>query len=178
MDALDRRLLTTIIEKFDGGPVGIESLAAAIGEERGTLEDVVEPFLIQRGLLDAHGARPHGHAAGLPALRPARCRSAAARRCRCSRMPHVSAFDWPVRVYYEDTDAGGVVYHTGYICVTSSAARTEWLRALGYSQARLAEESRLLFTVVDHDASDFRKPARLDDLLTVRTRVRLGGGAR
>ncbi|MGC4027994.1 MAG: Holliday junction branch migration DNA helicase RuvB [Steroidobacteraceae bacterium] len=51
MDALDRRLLTTIIEKFDGGPVGIESLAAAIGEERGTLEDVVEPFLIQKGLL-------------------------------------------------------------------------------------------------------------------------------
>jgi Holliday junction DNA helicase RuvB len=51
MDALDRRFLTTIMEKFDGGPVGIESLAAAIGEERGTLEDVVEPFLIQRGLL-------------------------------------------------------------------------------------------------------------------------------
>ncbi len=51
MDALDRRLLATIIEKFDGGPVGIESLAAAIGEERGTLEDVVEPFLIQKGLL-------------------------------------------------------------------------------------------------------------------------------
>jgi Holliday junction DNA helicase RuvB len=51
MDALDRRLLATIIEKFDGGPVGVESLAVAIGEERGTLEDVVEPFLIQRGLL-------------------------------------------------------------------------------------------------------------------------------
>jgi holliday junction DNA helicase RuvB len=51
MDALDRRLLATIVEKFDGGPVGIESLAAAIGEERGTLEDVVEPFLIQRGLI-------------------------------------------------------------------------------------------------------------------------------
>ena len=51
MDALDRRLLATIVEKFDGGPVGIESLAASIGEERGTLEDVVEPFLIQRGLL-------------------------------------------------------------------------------------------------------------------------------
>jgi holliday junction DNA helicase RuvB len=51
MDALDRRLLSIIVEHFDGGPVGIESLAAAIGEERGTLEDVVEPFLIQRGLL-------------------------------------------------------------------------------------------------------------------------------
>jgi Holliday junction DNA helicase RuvB len=50
-DTLDRKLLTTIIEKFDGGPVGIESLAAAIGEERGTLEDVIEPFLIQQGFL-------------------------------------------------------------------------------------------------------------------------------
>ena len=51
LDALDRRLLFAIMEKFDGGPVGVESLAAAIGEERGTLEDVVEPFLIQSGFL-------------------------------------------------------------------------------------------------------------------------------
>jgi Holliday junction DNA helicase RuvB len=50
-DALDRKLLTTIIDKFEGGPVGIDSLAAAIGEERGTLEDVIEPFLIQQGFL-------------------------------------------------------------------------------------------------------------------------------
>ena len=50
-DTLDRKLLTTIIEKFDGGPAGIESIAAAIGEERGTLEDVIEPFLIQQGFL-------------------------------------------------------------------------------------------------------------------------------
>ena len=50
-DTLDRKLLTTIIERFDGGPVGIDSLAAAIGEERGTLEDVIEPFLIQQGFL-------------------------------------------------------------------------------------------------------------------------------
>jgi holliday junction DNA helicase RuvB len=50
-DALDRRLLQTIIEKFDGGPVGIESIAAAIGEERGTIEDVLEPYLIQQGFM-------------------------------------------------------------------------------------------------------------------------------
>jgi holliday junction DNA helicase RuvB len=50
-DVMDRRLLLTIIEKFDGGPVGVDSLAAAIGEERGTIEDVLEPFLIQQGLL-------------------------------------------------------------------------------------------------------------------------------
>ena len=50
-DALDRRLLTLIIENFDGGPVGVESLAAALSEERGTIEDVLEPFLIQQGYL-------------------------------------------------------------------------------------------------------------------------------
>jgi len=50
-DDLDRRLLKTIIESFDGGPVGVESLAAALSEERGTLEDVIEPFLIQQGYL-------------------------------------------------------------------------------------------------------------------------------
>ena len=50
-DTLDRKLLTTVIDKFDGGPVGIDSIAAAVGEERGTLEDVIEPFLIQQGCL-------------------------------------------------------------------------------------------------------------------------------
>jgi len=50
-DHMDRRLLMTIIEKFDGGPVGIDSLAAAISEERDTIEDVLEPFLIQQGFI-------------------------------------------------------------------------------------------------------------------------------
>ena len=50
-DTLDRKFLLTIMERFDGGPVGIDSIAAAVGEERGTLEDVVEPFLIQQGFL-------------------------------------------------------------------------------------------------------------------------------
>ena len=50
-DNMDRRLLLTIMQKFDGGPVGVDSLAAAIGEERGTIEDVVEPFLIQQGFM-------------------------------------------------------------------------------------------------------------------------------
>ncbi|HEY5851180.1 MAG TPA: Holliday junction branch migration DNA helicase RuvB [Lysobacter sp.] len=50
-DELDRRMLKIIIESFDGGPVGVESLAAALSEERGTLEDVIEPYLIQQGYL-------------------------------------------------------------------------------------------------------------------------------
>lgn len=50
-DLMDRKLLLTIMQKFDGGPVGIDSLAAALSEERGTIEDVLEPFLIQQGYL-------------------------------------------------------------------------------------------------------------------------------
>ena len=50
-DELDRRMLGIIIDAFDGGPVGVESLAAALSEERGTLEDVIEPYLIQQGFL-------------------------------------------------------------------------------------------------------------------------------
>ena len=50
-DELDRRLLRTIVDSFDGGPVGVDSLAAALSEERGTLEDVIEPYLIQQGYL-------------------------------------------------------------------------------------------------------------------------------
>jgi len=50
-DPMDRRLMLAIIEKFDGGPVGVESLSAALGEERGTIEDVIEPYLIQQGFI-------------------------------------------------------------------------------------------------------------------------------
>ncbi len=51
LDVMDRKLLEAVIQKFDGGPVGVENLAAAIGEERDTIEDVLEPFLIQQGYL-------------------------------------------------------------------------------------------------------------------------------
>jgi len=61
LDHMDRRLLLAVIEKFDGGPVGVESLAAAIGEERGTIEDVLEPYLIQQGFLMR---TPRGRMAG------------------------------------------------------------------------------------------------------------------
>lgn len=50
-DHMDHKLLKTVIEKFDGGPVGVDSIAAAISEERGTIEDVIEPYLIQQGFL-------------------------------------------------------------------------------------------------------------------------------
>jgi Holliday junction DNA helicase RuvB len=78
-DTMDRKFLLTVIEKFDGGPVGIESLAAAIGEERGTLEDVIEPFLIQEGFLQrtSRGRIATRNAYQHFGLEPARARPAA-----------------------------------------------------------------------------------------------------
>ena len=76
LDLLDRNLLLAIMNKFDGGPVGIDSIAAAIGEERGTIEDVIEPYLIQQGFLMR---TPRGRMATKTAWRhlgldmPARC---------------------------------------------------------------------------------------------------------
>jgi Holliday junction DNA helicase RuvB len=51
LDVMDRKLLETVLDKFAGGPVGVDNLSAAIGEERDTIEDVLEPFLIQHGFL-------------------------------------------------------------------------------------------------------------------------------
>jgi len=66
LDLMDRRLLLAVIEKFSGGPVGVESLAAAIGEERDTIEDVLEPYLIQQGYLQR---TPRGRMATMAAFR-------------------------------------------------------------------------------------------------------------
>jgi Holliday junction DNA helicase RuvB len=63
---MDRKLLLAVLEKFGGGPVGLDSLAAAIGEERDTIEDVLEPYLIQQGYLQR---TPRGRMATLSASR-------------------------------------------------------------------------------------------------------------
>ena len=72
LDLMDRKLLLAVIDKFAGGPVGIDNLAAAVGEERDTLEDVVEPYLIQQGMLQRTPRGPGGGVRGLPALRAGR----------------------------------------------------------------------------------------------------------
>ena len=72
-------------------------------------------------------------------------------------------FSWPVRVYWEDTDAGGVVYHATYLRFLERA-RSEWLRAHGVAQQRLREEHGVLFVVADMQVK-FLAPARLDDVL-------------
>lgn len=66
LDVMDRKLLLFVIEKFDGGPVGIESLAAAVGEERDTIEDIIEPYLMQQGFLMR---TPRGRTATLQAYK-------------------------------------------------------------------------------------------------------------
>jgi acyl-CoA thioester hydrolase len=82
----------------------------------------------------------------------------------------------PVRVYYEDTDAGGIVYHANYLKF-AERARSEWVRALGLDQKRLREE-RGLIIVVRRMEVDFLRPALYDDLLEVTTTLRGLGGAR
>lgn len=57
LDRVDRNILVTIIEKFGGGPVGLDTLAASIGEDAGTIEDVYEPYLLMKGLIGPHAAR-------------------------------------------------------------------------------------------------------------------------
>ena len=75
------------------------------------------------------------------------------------------AFSWPVRVYYEDTDTGGVVYYANYLKFFERA-RTEWLRSFGLNQDKLAQQEGLIF-VVRRATLEFVRPARLDDLLEV-----------
>ncbi len=81
----------------------------------------------------------------------------------------MQTFSWPVRVYYEDTDCGAVVYYANYLKFMERA-RTEWLRTIGCEQDDLARVAKLAF-VVREVALDYRVPARLNDLLEVRTRV-------
>ena len=74
-------------------------------------------------------------------------------------------FAWPARIYWEDTDAGGVVYYANYLKFMERA-RTEWLRSIGIEQSELARTHGLVFAVV-HVEANYRRPARYDDLLQV-----------
>lgn len=78
---------------------------------------------------------------------------------------HTTAY----RVYYEDTDAGGIVYHTNYLKF-AERARKEWLRSLGFDQSKLMLEEQILLPVY-HLEVKYLLPARLDDLLSVETRL-------
>jgi len=80
-------------------------------------------------------------------------------------MPH----EHPIRVYFEDTDAGGVAYHAAYLR-WAERARREALREWGIPHQRMMDEHRC-FLVVKHVTVEYQRPARLDDLLSIRSRV-------
>ena len=87
----------------------------------------------------------------------------------------MTEFIWPVRVYYEDTDAGGIVFYANYLKFMERA-RTEWLRSLGFEQDRLRDEEGVLFAV-RQVRLDFLRPALFNDALSVSVRVILRGKA-
>lgn len=88
----------------------------------------------------------------------------------------VAEFVWPVRVYWEDTDGGGVVYHSQYLNFFERA-RSEWLRSRGIHQARIAAEEGVVFAIRRMQI-DWLSPARLDDLLDVSVHSVVAGAAR
>ena len=90
--------------------------------------------------------------------------------------PELFVYSFPVRVYFENTDAGGVVYHAEYLKFLERA-RTEWLRHLGFDHQALARNHRIVF-VVTQAAVDFLKPARLDDSISVSVQLESLGKVR
>jgi acyl-CoA thioester hydrolase len=92
-----------------------------------------------------------------------------------SNAPEAQPFIWPVRVYYEDTDAAGVVYYANYLKFMERA-RTEWLREHGYEQTDLAERHGVAF-VVRSAAIEYLRPARFNDRLQVTVElIKVGAG--
>jgi len=87
-----------------------------------------------------------------------------------------TTFNWPVRVYYEDTDAGGVVYHSNYLNFMERA-RTEWLRALGFEQPQVKADLGVII-VVHSLAVEFKAPAYFNDMLEVHCKLtKIGRGS-
>ena len=89
---------------------------------------------------------------------------------------NASSHSFPIRVYYEDTDAGGVVYYANYLKF-AERARTEWLRAVGLHQSELARDDGVLF-MVRRCTMDFLASARLDDALRVQSHLKEMGKVR
>jgi acyl-CoA thioester hydrolase len=84
-------------------------------------------------------------------------------------------FTWPIRVYWEDTDAGGIVFYANYLKFFERA-RTEWLRSLGIAQSALRDEVGGMF-IVSETSARYRAPAKLDDELSVTAALEAGGRA-
>lgn len=106
---------------------------------------------------------PAGPYAGAPPALPS------ARGPVTAAQDRLASFSVAVRVYYEDTDAGGIVYYANWLRFFERA-RTDWLRALGAAHSRMAQDAGIAF-VVREIAVDYRRPARLDDELRVDVRL-------
>ena len=89
---------------------------------------------------------------------------------------HANVFTLPIRVYFQDTDAGGVVYHASYVNFMERA-RTEWLRGFGFTSSGLIKELGVMF-VVRSLKLDYLKPALLDDMLSVSAQLKEVGRSR
>ena len=133
LDAMDRKILLTIVEKFGGGPVGVETIAASVGEQRDTIEDVYEPFLCRRAS-SAHAPRTHGHAAHLPVLQedaaprfpPGRpLLLANPRRHEPASAPTVPTVRPGPRDFYADLMRASQATRAGFL-----AERERWLRGV------------------------------------------------
>ena len=192
LDAMDRRYLTTIAMNYGGGPVGVETMAAALSEPRDAIEDIIEPFLIQCGYLQRTPRGRLSDLARLPPSRPrrARARSGAVRIVRQGERgravidagpPLTAHLDgairdgrhhMQIRVYYEDTDFSGIVYHANYLRFMERG-RTNHLRLMGAEQHALFAEAQAetpgFAFVVRSMQLDYLKPARMDDVLDVVT---------
>ena len=188
LDAMDRRYLKTIAENYGGGPVGVDTMAAALSEPRDAIEDIIEPFLIQKGFIQR---TPRGRLLtalafqhlGLPSLRATRASSGCSVRTSRSSAVAGDALDGEirdgrhhqaVRVYYEDTDFSGIVYHASYLRFMERG-RTNYLRLIGADHRALFEQAAAeapgFAFVVRHMSIDFKKPAHMDDVLDHRHRA-------
>jgi len=149
LDIMDRKLLLAIMQKFDGGPVGVENLAAVLSEERGTIEEIIEPFLLQQGFLMR---TPRGRV-----VTPLAWQHFGITPKNQWIYLIMNNFVWPIRVYYEDTDMGGRVYYANYLKFMERA-RTESLRDKGIEQIELKQQHNLIF-VIRQVTIDYLKPA-------------------
>ena len=158
LDAMDRRYLGCIAGNYGGGPVGVETSAAALSEPRDAIEDIIEPFLHPAGLRPAHAARPCGGGAwpgvvllgggGFPGdgngpIQRDHAALAAGFVGVDRRRPATAL---PLGVYYEDTDASGMVYHAPYL-EFPERARTEMLRLAGSTMATREGGIEMAFAV-------------------------------
>ena len=85
-------------------------------------------------------------------------------------------FKWSIRIYFEDTDSGGVVYHSNYLKFMERA-RTEWLRSLQINQAELKKKDKIMFVVANVNI-DYKKAARFNDELDIKTSLDKIGASR